>query len=251
MQPGTTTRHEPAQPQDDIALSIVVPAYNERHSIGRTLEELRAFLATWPGGYEIIVVADGDDGTREWLREQASDAQPLTVLGQAGRGGKGRGVRLGVAHARGRLIGFVDADGKTPIEELTRLLPFFEQGYDIVIGSRGVAGACIERAQPWHRRLGSRAFGLFMHTVVGLRELRDTQCGFKFFRGAVAHELFARQRIDGYMFDVEVLHLASRAGHRVREVGVRWRDDGDSRLELLRGNWRNFLDVLSIRFARR
>ncbi len=237
--------------QVEIALSIVVPAYNERASIGATLDELQAFLARRTGGHEIIVVADGDDGTREWLAERATHDVGLTVLGQPGRGGKGRGVRVGVARARGRVIGFVDADGKTPIGELERLLPHFDAGYDIVIGSRGVAGARIERPQPLHRRLGSRAFALFMHLVVGLHGLRDTQCGFKFFRGPVAHELFARQRIDGYMFDVEVLHLAERAGHRIKEVGVRWRDDGDSRLDLLSGNWRNFLDVLSIRFGRR
>jgi hypothetical protein len=89
-----------------------------------------------------------------------------------------------------------------------------------------------------------------MHTLLGMWHVRDTQCGFKFFRAPVARDLFGRQRIDGYMFDVEVLHLACRSGYRIKEVGVRWRDDGDSRLQLVAGNWRNMLDILRIRFGK-
>jgi dolichyl-phosphate beta-glucosyltransferase len=52
------------------------------------------------------------------------------------------------------------------------------------------------------------------------------------------------------MFDVEILHLAEHLGYRIKEVGVRWRDDGDSRLRLVAGNWRNLVDLLRIRFTR-
>jgi dolichyl-phosphate beta-glucosyltransferase len=172
------------------------------------------------------------------------------VLGGPGRGGKGRGVRLGFGRARGRIVGFVDADDKTPIEDLDKLWPWLEQGYDVVIGSRGQKESKIEVAQPWFRRLGSWGFAFFMHLVTGLWQLTDTQCGFKFFRAEAARDLFSRQRIDGYMFDVEVLYLAVRSGYCIKEVGVRWRDDGDSRLELVAGNWRNLKDVLGLRLRR-
>jgi dolichyl-phosphate beta-glucosyltransferase len=89
-----------------------------------------------------------------------------------------------------------------------------------------------------------------MLLMLGLWDIHDTQCGFKFFRASVARDLFSRQRIDGYMFDVEVLHLAEQSGYHIKEVGVRWRDDGDSRLQLVAGNWRNMLDILRIRFGR-
>ena len=171
------------------------------------------------------------------------------MIGSAERGGKGRGIRNGVALARGQIIGFVDADYKTPIEELAEILPWFDRDYDIVIGSRGMAESRIEIPQPRYRQLGSRAFAIAMHLTIGLWDIRDTQCGFKFFRGAVAHDLFGRQQIDGYMFDVEVLHMAEQSGYRIKEVGVRWRDDGDSRLDLVAGNWRNMLDILRIRFT--
>ena len=90
-----------------------------------------------------------------------------------------------------------------------------------------------------------------MHTVVGLATIPDTQCGFKFFRADVARTLFARQRIDGYMFDVEILYLAERLRYRIAQVPVRWRDDGDSRLNLMAGNLKNVRDIFRIRFARR
>jgi dolichyl-phosphate beta-glucosyltransferase len=86
-----------------------------------------------------------------------------------------------------------------------------------------------------------------MHALVGLHDISDTQCGFKFFQRQAALDIFARQKIDGYMFDVEILALASALGYAVKEVPIRWRDDGDSRLELVRGNLRNVRDILRIR----
>lgn len=230
-------------------LSLIIPAYNEAGSIRKTLEAVQGYLNRQYFSYEILVSADGDDGTREIVGEQARRDSRLHVLGGPGRGGKGRGIRLGVAQAQGQVIGFFDADYKTPIEELEKALPWLERGYDLVIGSRGLAESRIEVPQPWFRRVGSRAFALAMHVTIGLWHIKDTQCGFKFFRGDVARDLFARQRIDGYMFDVEILYLAQKGGYRIKEVGVRWRDDGDSRLELVAGNWRNAVDILRIRFA--
>ncbi len=232
-----------------IYLSVIVPAYNEAKSICRTITAMQSYLNQQLYSYEIIVSADGDDGTRELVAEIAAQDSRISVIGSAERGGKGRGIRNGVALANGQLIGFVDADYKTPIEELGKLLPWFDRGFDLVIGSRGVAESRIEMPQPLYRRLGSRAFGIAMHLIIGLWRLHDTQCGFKFFRGDVARDLFDRQQIDGYMFDVEVLHLAERSGYRIKEAGVRWHDDGDSRLDLVAGNWRNMLDILQIRFT--
>jgi glycosyltransferase involved in cell wall biosynthesis len=230
-----------------VDLSLVVPAYNEASRIRGTLEAMRAWLEARGRPYEIIVSADGDDGTREITAALGAGDPRLVVLGGRERRGKGHGIRLGVARARGRVVGFVDADDKTPVEDLDRLLPWLERGYDVVIGSRAMPGSRVEVKPPLHRRLGSRLFGLGLRALLGLRGVRDTQCGFKVFRGDVARDLFARQRIDGYMFDVEILRLADRSGYRIKEVGVRWRDDGDSRLDLVAGNWRNLVDLLHIR----
>ena len=233
-----------------LGLSLIIPAYNEVRRIGATLDAARRYLDGLARSYEIIVAADGDDGTREFVRALGGEDPRLLTIGRPARGGKGRAIREGVALARGETIAFIDADDKTPIEDLDKLLPWLDRGYDVVIGSRGLADSRVEVPQPLYRRCGSWAFGLAMHLTVGLWDIRDTQCGFKLFRGTVARDLFARQRVDGYMFDVEILVMAKRHGYRIKEVGVRWRDDADSRLELVAGNWRNLKDLLRIRFAR-
>jgi dolichyl-phosphate beta-glucosyltransferase len=230
-------------------LSLIVPAFNEAGRIRSTLDEFQAHLNRQPFSYEILVSADGTDGTREIVAERARKDGRLHVLGSPERGGKGKGIRLAVEKARGQVIGFADADNKTPIDDLDRLLPWLKD-HEIVIGSRGQKDSQVMKKQKWYRQYGSKGFWLVMQLVVGLPGIRDTQCGFKFFRGDVARDLFARQRIDGYMFDVEVLYLAHQSRYRIKEVGVRWRDDGDSRLGLIKGNLRNALDILRIRFDR-
>jgi dolichyl-phosphate beta-glucosyltransferase len=232
-------------------LSLIIPAYNEVQSIRRTLGEAIEYFDSRGLAFEIIVCADGNDGTREEARELAVSSgreREIKVLGSVERRGKGRGIREGVRNAGGDLIGFADADNKTPITEFDKILPFLDAGHDVVIGSRGLRESRIERSQPLYRRLGSQGFGLLMHACVGLNDVADTQCGFKFFQATVAKELFLRQRIDGYMFDVEVLFLARQQGRRITQVPVRWRDDGDSRLQLVSGNVRNLRDLLSIRW---
>ena len=175
----------------------------------------------------------------------------LRAIGGPGRRGKGRGIREAVALASGEFIGYADADNKVPIGEFDMVRPWLEQGCEVVMGSRVAAGARIERPQPLYRRLGARGFSVFMRTVVGLGGIRDTQCGFKFFPARAAKELFRRQKVDGYMFDVEILVLARRLGYRIQQVPIRWRDDADSRLQLVAGNLRNVRDILRITLAHR
>jgi dolichyl-phosphate beta-glucosyltransferase len=228
-------------------ITVILPAYNERATIVRTVGETLRYFEARRLAPEIIVAADGTDGTRECAAEMAREDPRIRVLGEERRRGKGIAVRESVAIAGGRWIGYMDADNKVPIEEFAKVEPHLRAGSDVVVGSRALAGARIERPQPLYRRLGSKGFHFFMQTVVGLPGISDSQCGFKFFQRQVARRLFACQRIDGYMFDVEILALAQRFGYRIVEVPIRWRDDGDSRLELVRGNLRNVRDILRIR----
>ncbi len=231
-------------------LSVILPAYNEGGSIGHTLAAMRTFLEDQGHGYEIIVAADGDDRTPDIVREIAREWPNLRLSAEQGRHGKGHGLRRGVALATGEVIGFLDADYKTAIDESAKLLPWLRQGYDLVIGSRGLADSRVEIKQARYRQLGSRLFGIAMHALLGLNQIKDTQCGFKFFTRHAAHEIFRHTRIDGYMCDVEILWIAERLGYRIKEVGIRWRDDGDSRLQLVQGNVQNGLDLFRIRFGR-
>ena len=226
-------------------LTLIFPAYNEAKRIAGTITEAQTYLRANRISYEIIVSADGNDRTREIAAEMGHADPGIKVIGSPERRGKGHGIRQAIMLAQGTIIGFSDADNKTPISEFDKVQPLLST-YDLVIGSRGLADSKIEKEQPFYRQLGSRGFGIFMRTFTGLHDIIDTQCGFKFFRRAVAIDLFSRQKIDGYMYDVEILVLARRLGYSIGQVPIRWADDGDSRLQLLRGNLRNVLDILSI-----
>ncbi len=227
-------------------ITLILPAFNESATIVGTISKTIEYFKQRGHTYQIVVAADGNDGTRELVTKFGKSDPAVQVIGHPERLGKGRGVREAVALATGSIIGYADADYKVPIEEFDKIEPLLKE-FDVVIGTRAVERTLIERPQPLYRRLGSRGFAVFMHTVVGLPGITDTQCGFKFFRRGVALELFRSQKIDRYMFDVELLSLASLFGYRIKEVPIRWRDDGDSRLDLVSGNIRNVIDIFRIR----
>jgi dolichyl-phosphate beta-glucosyltransferase len=229
-------------------ITLIFPAFNEAARIESSVNAAVSYFKRNNLDYEIIVSADGNDGTREIVIRMGRDNPHLKAIGSVERRGKGHGIRQAVGIAQGKIIGFADADDKTPITEFDHFLPYLRDGWDIVIGSRGQRDSIIERSQPLYRQVGSMGFGVFMHSLLGMRDIVDTQCGFKFFRGEVIRDLFDRQIIDGYMYDVEILFLARQLGYRIQQVPVRWRDDGDSRLNLLPDNIQNVRDLLKIRF---
>lgn len=228
-------------------VTLVLPAYNECATISSTVDDAFAYFAGRGIRAEIIVAADGNDGTREVIRDKCAGDSRLRVIGYEQRCGKGRGIREAVGLARGEWIGYADADHKVPFSEFDKVRPFLVEGFEVVTGSRALSESQIERRQPWYRQIGSIGFHYFMQAVVGVPGVHDTQCGFKFFQREAALELFRLQKIDGYMFDVEILAIARRLGFRIQEVPIRWRDDGDSRLDLLSGNIRNVRDIFAIR----
>jgi dolichyl-phosphate beta-glucosyltransferase len=225
-------------------ISLILPAYNEAATIAKTIRDAQEYFLATGQSHEIIVAADGNDGTREMAAQCGAK-----VIGGPMRRGKGRGIREAVAIAHGRYVGYADADNKVPIEEFDKVRPWLERGYEVVIGTRSAEHSRIERRQPWFRRAGSAGFNLVVRGFVGLSGIRDTQCGFKFFPLAAAREIFGQQKIDGYMFDVEILALARQLGYRIQQVAIRWRDDGDTRLNLVSGNLQNMVDILRIRLG--
>jgi dolichyl-phosphate beta-glucosyltransferase len=226
-------------------VSLILPAYNEARVIPTTIGDAARYFGSVNLTYEIIVAADGTDGTREVVRELSTANPALRAIGSEERRGKGLGIRNAVAIARGKVIGYADADNKVPIGEFEKFRPVLASGVEVAIGTRR-GGATIERAQPLYRQLGSKGFLYFMQTVVGLPGINDTQCGFKFFQHDCAKELFRRQKVDAYMFDVEILAIARRLGYRIEQVPVVWRDDADSRLNLVSGNLKNVRDIFKI-----
>jgi len=231
-----------------VDLSVVVPCYNEEARLPVSLARVASFLEEHGGSFELILVDDGsDDRTLEIIREAERRLPYVRVLSLPHRG-KGAALAQGVRRSRGRLVLLSDADFSTPIEELTRLEEAIAEGADVAIGSRAAPGAR-EVDQPLHRRLMGKTFNLLVQALL-LPGIWDTQCGFKLFRGPVARQLFDQLHTTGFAFDVEVLYLARRSGHRVREVPVRWINSPSSRVSPLRDARNMALDLLRIRFTR-
>jgi len=209
-------------------LSVIVPCYNESENLRRgVLEEMHEFLSQQSLSYEVLISDDGSvDDSREIVRQHLGDKPAFRLL-ENPHGGKPSAVWYGIQAALGEVILFTDMDQSTPINQLDKLLPFFAQGFDVVIGSRG-----LERQNfPLYRRLGSAAFRAFRRLLL-LRNISDTQCGFKAMRAAVAREIFPQLeairrpgRVKGWRvtaFDVEMLFLVERGGYRITEVTVAW-----------------------------
>jgi dolichyl-phosphate beta-glucosyltransferase len=188
-----------------------------------------------------------DDGSTDRTADAAREAGGgvTRILRHEPNRGKGFAVRRGMLAARGLRRLMSDADLSTPIQELGHLEAEMDRGYDVVIGSRAIAGARIEVHQPLYREVMGRAFNRLVQSLL-LPGLHDTQCGFKLFTGEAAQRAFSAARLDGFSFDVEALYVARRHGLRIAEVPVVWRNDAATRVSL-GGGGEAFLDVLRIR----
>jgi dolichyl-phosphate beta-glucosyltransferase len=233
--------------REPVALSVIIPAYNEAARIPATLDALRVFLDRDGRRAEVIVVDDGStDSTSEVVRRVETDDDRIRLIRLPQNRGKGYAVRTGVVNASGRLVLFADADGATPFAELARLESHLDARTRVAIGSRGIHDRTTKVEARLYRRIAGRLF----HAVVRLYAMRgftDTQCGFKLFDSAAAHDLFSRMRMSGYSFDVEVLLMAVRAGYDVAEVPVNWTHQPGSKVHVVRDGLRMAVDVLRIR----
>jgi len=246
-----------------MSVSIVLPAYNEAERIGPALDELFGYLATdqlLPRPIEVLVVDDGSADATAALVERRPEAGgalegiTLRVL-RVPHGGKGAAVRAGMRAADADVIVFSDADMATPPDQLPKLVAALAD-HDVALGSRiQPDGSDMRASQPAFRRLLGRVFHLLASIwVVG--PVQDTQCGFKGFTRAAAHDLFARQQILSIVFDVELIYMARRRGYRLAVVPIRWYDKRGSRMAARAGlavrvAWDLFRIPLLHRSARR
>lgn len=235
--------------EKEVELSVVVPSYNEEKRLESGLRQALAYLARRGEAYELLVV---DDGSRDATAELAAAFadQGVRVLRHERNQGKGAAVRTGVLASRGRKVLLSDADFSTPIEELEKLEPFLRDGTPLVIGSRGLADSQVRQRQPFYREMMGKTFNRLVQ-LLGVRGVRDTQCGFKLIEGAVARNLCSELTIDGFAYDVELIWLARRRGYRVAEVGVVWVNSPDSRVDPVRSSAAMLRDVVLMRFRHR
>lgn len=232
---------------EDIFLSVIIPAYNEQFNIIETLNSVFGYLKKQAYSFEVIVVNDGSrDKTADLVREYQKSFPNLILLDNSINRGKGFAVRQGMQQARGKLALFMDADNSTKITEIEKALPLFEQGAEIVIGSRRLKTSQILAPQPLYRRFLGELFRLTTKFLFGL-PYEDTQAGFKIFNQR-ARQLFERQKIWGWSFDVELLVLAKQLGLKVQEIPITWENRRSSRVRL-RGMIKVGFEFLKIYFT--
>ena len=233
-------------------LSIVIPAYNEEKRILTTLGKTLEFLQQRSWSYELLAVDDGSaDRTVACIEEYAQDHPEVRCVQNGRNRGKGFSVRHGIQEARGKYIGFMDGDYKTDIAGLDDVMPLLEKGRDGVIGDRTLGATEFVVARKAYREWGSKVFRFLLRMLMGLQGFGDTQCGFKFFQVEVVRDLFARQKVDGFMFDVEILMLANKQGYQIDKIPVKWTFDPDSRFNPVTGTIKNFKDLARIRWMHR
>lgn len=232
--------------EDFCRLSVIVPVYNEERRLGPTLARLDEYFAAQPYRSEFIVVNDGSKDRTVEVARQFAPAERLRLIEHEVNRGKGAAVKTGMAAARGEFALFTDSDLSTPIEEIERFWPKFDQGLDIVIGSRGLSESRIERRQAWYRERMGRTFNLLVR-LVAVPGIHDTQCGFKMFSRRAYQTLFPMLELTGWAFDVELLALARELGFRVAEVPVRWINSPDTRVRAFSASKQMLMDLVRIR----
>jgi dolichyl-phosphate beta-glucosyltransferase len=231
-------------------LSLVIPAYNEANRLPSTLERIVEHRHLWNFPSEIIVVVEPSEDRTLALAENAAKSTPrMVVLTHHEKRGKGFAVRSGMLRAKGNFIFFTDADLSTPLEDLDTGLQRFrkDRSIDLIVGNRQHPETRILLRQNLFREGMGKIFNRIAQMMSGLK-VRDTQCGFKGFRYRAAKEIFGRQRIDGFSFDVEVLLLARAMGFSTVEVPVHWTNSPASHVRVFHDSVDMLRDLLRVRW---
>lgn len=221
-------------------LSVIIPAYNEAKRLPLTLIDIDKHLELQEYSYEILVVNDGStDDTAEIVRRFDSLIQNLKLVDNKENKGKGAAVRQGMLAAKGTWRLFMDADNSTSVVEFNKMIPYFKDGYEIVIGSRDAKGARTLPPQPIYKK-GLGNIGNLIIQALLLPGIWDTQCGFKCFSDEAADRIFRLTKIDRWGFDAEALALAKTLGYKIKEMPVFWVNDPRSHVSL-----KTYLQVLA------
>ncbi|PKB71897.1 MAG: hypothetical protein BZY87_03420 [SAR202 cluster bacterium Io17-Chloro-G6] len=230
-------------------LSVVIPAFNEEPRISDTLSQVVEYLTAQDYRWEVVVADDGSQDQTAQLVDQVTMDYPNVRALRLPHRGKGWAVKKGMLAAQGEYRLLCDADLSVPIGQVERLLPPLGPGSDIVLGSREAPGAA-RFGEPARRHLMGRVFNLLV-SGLAVAGLDDTQCGFKCFRGEAAQDLFQRQTMDGFAFDVELLYLARKLGLSFAEVGVDWYYRSQSKVRPVQDSFSMTLDLFKIRWRHR
>lgn len=236
-------------------LSVIIPCYNEQKNLERgVLDQVYQYLVGQALSWEVVIVNDeSTDDSKSLIEHYIKDKAEFSLF-DIPHGGKPAAVWEGIQQARGEMVLFSDMDQSTPLHELDKLLPWYREGFDVVIGSRQTT----REGSSLVRKAGSFVF-LTLRRLFLLPDLMDTQCGFKLCRRTVSLQTFPhleflrqKEKPTGWKvtaFDVEFLYLADRAGYRIKEVLVSWKNRDESDTKSQQGELTRYLNE-SINMAR-
>lgn len=217
--------------------SVVIPAFNEEKVIGGTLTSVENYLASRRIPHEIIVINNGSvDRTRQVVIDWAKLGHPVRMLENVQNRGKGGAVRQGILASRGEWILFMDADNATPIEEMEKAWPLMDGQWDVLVGSRRVAGAVFVKRQPLLREMFGIVFSRLANFFV-CPGIPDFTCGFKCFKKEAALDLFKCQTVEDWTFDIEIILMARRKGYKITQFPVTWTDTPKTNLKIPKDTW--------------
>ena len=227
----------------EVAVSVVIPAWNGRAYLDGNVRAILAFLAEHGIDGEVVVA---DDGSTDGSADSVTPDPRVRVLRLPHRG-KGAALRAGMLAATGRIRAFTDADLPYGMEPLPLAITCItDRRFHVVVGDRTLPGSSYEPAGLLRRLVSEVASFAFRTLVTG--GIYDTQCGFKVFRGDVAAELFRVARIDGFAIDVELIYLALKHRLDLKRIPVRLERNAPSSVHVIRDSVRAFRDSATIRW---
>ena len=222
-------------------ISIVIPAYNERDRIKKSLDSYIPVIESFNLPYEFIVVIDGDDGTEDVIKHYKN----LKYFKSNERLGKGGAVKKGLLMAQYQYAGFIDADGSLAPEDFKKMLVQI-QNNSCVISSRYLKESKWVNKEPLFNRFASRGFNTIVDLVLHLK-VKDTQCGAKFFKFDIIKKIIPHIQVSNRTFDVDILYHIKRLGYNIKEIPVTWNHSKGSRMPIKDAIFPMFITVIAIK----
>ncbi|MBI3976741.1 MAG: glycosyltransferase family 2 protein [Chloroflexi bacterium] len=231
------------------SVDIVIPVYNEEKDLAPSVAKLREYLQTTGFPYDwTIVIADNasTDSTLEIAGHLAAKF-PDVRYAHLDQKGRGRALRHVWLTGSADIVCYMDVDLSTDLSALRPMIDALASGYDVATGSRLMKGAQITRSV--RREIISRIYNLMVKALFFTR-FSDAQCGFKGLTRRAVRELIPLVQDQTWFFDSELLILAEKKGYRIFEVPIKWDDDPDSRVKIVRTAVDDIRGLLRVRFSR-
>lgn len=247
MPEPASTQEPPASGQQEPRVDVVIPVLNEAHVLAKSVATVRGFLnsaVTWQ--WRIVIVDNGStDGTDD-VGRQLSREYPDVQFVQLPQRGRGRALRHAWTQSDADIVSYTDVDLSTELKALPQLVDAIRfEGYDLGTGSRLLPASRTTRSAK--REFISRSYNIFVKLVLWT-SFSDAQCGFKVVSRRVVTEIVPEVKDQAWFFDTELLVLAEKCGYRIKDLPVRWIEDDDSRVKIVKTAWEDIKGVLRLRW---